>query len=176
MKKVINWKAVFLHWLTENLRRDRKSPYAYKELGIKFDIAHKTIRTHASKGQWQQKLNDKLLEQNQQVIAKVQEQELISEVEVRQRQAMLSREMIDMAMTKLKSIKPHDLTIKQAIDLARLGLMEERKALGLPDKYEVTNLNNSSGDFITVEARIKRFEKIDGLTTQLIEYIGQDCN
>jgi hypothetical protein len=176
MKKVINWKAVFLHWLTENLRRDRKSPYAYKELCIKFDIAHKTIRTHASKGQWQQKLNDKLLEQNQQVIAKVQEQELISEVEVRQRQAMLSREMIDMAMTKLKSIKPHDLTIKQAIDLARLGLMEERKALGLPDKYEVTNLNNSSGDFITVEARIKRFEKIDGLTTQLIEYIGQDCN
>ena len=177
MKKIINWKAVFIHWLTENLRRDLKSPYAYKELGKKFNIAHKTIRTHASKGKWQQKLNDKLKEQNQQIIAKVQEQEIISEAEIRQRQASLSRKLIKKAMAKLDSIAPKDLTIKQAIDLVKLGLTEERKSLGMADKYEVTNLNKPSGDYISVEARIKRFKEIDTLTAKLIEYVGgNDCN
>ncbi len=179
MKKNINWEVVYLHWLTENLRIDRESPYLYKELAKKFNIAEKTVRIHAGKGKWQEKLNEKILEQQQQIISKVQEKEIISEVEIRQRQAQLARKLIEKAMVKINSISPKDLTIKQAIELVKLGMIEERKALGLPDKYEVTNLNKKSGDFLSVEARIKRFEKIDFLTIQLIEYIEKsaiNCN
>ena len=175
-KKIIDWEIAFQHWLSENLKRDRKIPYIYKDAAKRFGVAEKTVRMHASKDNWQQKLNEKLREQNQELISKIQEQELNTEAEIRHRQADLSRKLVDMAMTKLKSICPHELTVKQAIDLARLGLVEERKALGLPDKYEVTNRNQLSGDFISVEARIQSFERIDALSNRLLEYMGKDCN
>lgn len=179
MKKVINWAAVYLHWLTENLRIDRKSPYLYKDLAKKFDIAEKTIRTHASKGKWQNKLNEKLLEQKQEIISKVQKQEVYSEAEIRRNQAEISQKMIDKAIIKLESILPQELTVKQAVELVKIGMVEQRKALGLPDKYEVTNLNKNPEEFLSVEARIKRFEKTDELATQLLNYICENaiqCN
>lgn len=175
-KKIIDWEIVFLAWLTENLKRDRKTPYMYNDVAKRFGVAEKTVRTHASKGNWQHKLNEQLRVQNQDLISKIQEQELNTEAEIRHRQANLSRKMVDMAMIKLTDISPRELTVKQAIDLARLGLIEERKALGLPDRYEVTNRNPSSGDFISVEARIENFERIDTLSSRLLEYMGKDCN
>lgn len=171
MKNKINWDVVYLHWLSENLRIDRVSPYLYKDLAKKFNIAEKTVRTHAAKGKWQNKLNEKLLEQKQEIVSKVQAQQIVSEAEIRLRQAEISQKMIDKAMVKFESISSEDLSVKQAIELIKIGMVEQRKALGLPDKYEVTNLNKNSEEYVSVEARIKRFEKTDELAAKLLDYI-----
>ena len=170
MKKPLNWTAIYLFWLTENLKRDRITPYTLEDVAKKFGAAYKTVRTHAGKEKWHQKLHDKIIKQNQKIITAVQEQEVLSEAQIRSRQAQISRQLLDMGMKKLNTAPIEELTARQAIELVRLGLSEERKALGLPDKYEVTNLNVQDTN-TSVEERINRHTDIEKLTNKLFDYI-----
>ncbi len=172
MKRALNWTAIYLCWLTENLKRDRTTPYTLEDVAKKFGAAYKTVRTHAGKEKWNQKLQAKIIQQNQEVLYTVQEQEVLSEVEIRIRQAQISRQLLDKGMRKLDLVPIEELTVRQAIALVKLGLLEERKALGLADKYEVTNIqDNSGGEYISVEERKLRIKQADTLANQLFEYL-----
>ena len=113
------------------------------------------------------------IEQNQRVMATVQDQEVVTEAERRIRQAQFALKCWLMAEAKLNQIKVEDLTIKQAIELAKLGLSEERKALGFADKYEVTNVQEMpTEEYITVEERKLRIKQTGNLASQLLEYLN----
>ena len=55
--------------------------------------------------------------------------------------------------------------------MAKLGLTEERKALGLPDKYEVAKTHKTEGAHISLEERWKQHEQADLLASKLLDYI-----
>jgi hypothetical protein len=171
MKKKYNWELLYLCWLKKNLEGDLAKPYTYQDLGKEHKIPHKTIRNHAAKEKWQDKLAQEKARIEQEIISTIQSSQITSEAKVRQRQAFDSRKLLDKAMAKLNAVKPEDLTIKQAIELAKLGLTEERKALGLPDRYEVKNINQELPGTISVEKRIKRHERLDSLANSLFDYI-----
>jgi hypothetical protein len=173
MKKKYNWELLYLCWLKKNLEGDLAKPYTYQDLGKEHKISHKTIRNHAAKEKWQGKLAQEQARIEQEIITTIQSSQITSEAKVRQRQAFDSRKLLDKAMAKLNAVKPEELTVKQAIELAKLGLTEERKALGLPDRYEVRNMNQAISGAISVEDRIKRHDRLDSLANSLFEYLNK---
>lgn len=171
MKQTIDWEKVKTDYIRENLRPDKEESFSLKQLSVRWKIAYKTIRNMASKEKWNQHLQDKIAEQNSKVIEKIQDNEIINEVEIRLRQASIARKLQEKAIRRLESVSPEKLSIKEAIELVKLGMVEERKALGLPDKHEITQVIN--GEFPSVEQSINSHRRIELIAVRLMDFIDK---
>jgi len=65
------------------------------------------------------------------------EKQVFDELGLRVRQVSYARAIARMGIEKLRRMKPAQLTVNQALECVRLGLVEERKALGIPEEYRV---------------------------------------
>lgn len=175
MAKIIDWAAVKADYLAENLMLEKQQPFSLKELSIRWKIAYKTIRNKASQEKWNDELQERITQQQLDIIQNVQNSQVESEVEIRQRQAQVTRYLMDKAMKKLISIPPDELTKREAIELIKFSLGEERKALGLADKHEISSTVNS--DTPSVAEIISQHELGEALTGKLLSYLESDpCN
>ena len=93
-----------------------------------------------------------------------------TEIEIRQRQAQIARFLTDKALRRLINLPPEQLTKKEAIELVRLGLGEERKALGLPDKQEVNSTLEIKGQYSVVD-QITHHQLGEALFNKLLEVL-----
>lgn len=169
----IDWTPIKTDFMTENLIRDRQSPFSLKELASKWHLSYRTVRNHAHKEKWGDELRQRVFEMNRKSLDVVQEQRSFDEAEVRTRQADAAREMLDLALSKLRTIRPQDLSKKEAIELLRIGLNEERRALGLADRYELKAQVNSQERYSPVEEMIKGHQQIEILALRLLSSIGE---
>ena len=173
MKKKYNWELLYLVWLQRNLERDHTTPYTYQSFGEDEGIPPKTIRNRASKDKWQDKLDKVRTQIEQNIVSTIQKSKVNTESEIRKRQAVILRTLQEKSLKRLELTKPEDLTLKQAIEIIKFAMPEERKALGLADKYEVTNIQeNSGGDYISVEDRKLKIQHVDTLANQLLEFLN----
>lgn len=168
----IDWVPIKTDFITENLNRDRQSPFSLKELAYKWHLSYKTVRNHAHKEKWGEELRQRVFDLNRRSLDVVQEQRSIDEAEVRTRQADAAKEMLDLALAKLRTLRPQDLSKKEAIELLRIGLTEERRALGLADRYELKAQVNSQDRFSPVEEMIKGHQQIEILALRILTSIG----
>ena len=170
MAKQIIWTTLKSDYFAENMRLDKQQPFTLKELSIRWKIAYKTIRNKASIEKWNDELQERIAEQQSSIIHQVQAVQIETETEIRERQATIARNMVNKAMEKLATVAPEDLTNREAIELAKLGLVEERKALGLADKYEVSKAENSEGG-ATVEELLQRHQMGEALMKKFLTYV-----
>jgi len=118
------------HYLKENLyERDR--PYTLEDVSKHFGVTYGYIRNKASKHKWNVVLHDILMRRQKESASASQELQVVSEVEIRMRQARFARLAMNKAILKIQAIQPDTLTVREAMELLRLGLQEERRALGL---------------------------------------------
>jgi hypothetical protein len=81
---------------------------------------------------------------NAQATEAVKDLSFVSEVDVRLRQANFSRVAVDKAMATICLLNPEDLSAKDAIALLRLGLEQERKAMGIPEVVNIQTIKDAS--------------------------------
>ncbi len=177
MKKKYNWELLYLVWLKKNLDADQAQTYTYRDLGEEYNIPPKTIRNRASVDKWQDKLDRKRSLMENKIISNAQSLHIDSETEIRHRHAQIAKNLMGKAVERIDRTNPEDLTHKQALDILKFALPEERKALGLADKYEFKNTDEKqSGGYLSVEERKRRIQQVDALATQLIDFLESEQN
>jgi len=178
MKK-IDWLVVKKDYFTENLKPEKSQSFTLKELSVRWKIAYKTIRNRASIDKWNDELQRQITDQQIEILQKVQDGMAETEAETRQRQAQVARFLTDKALRRLINLPPDQLTKKEAIELIKLGLGEERKALGLPDRQEVNSTLEIKGQYSVVD-QIAHHKFGEALFAKLIEVLPEtdkeDCN
>jgi hypothetical protein len=108
-----------------------------------------------------------------QIIATIQSSKVNSESEVRKTNAHIARTLRDKALAVIDKRKPEDLTFKQAIEMIKFAMPEERKALGLPDKYEFTSApEDNNQKFMSVEERKEKIHHSEILAEKLFAYLN----
>lgn len=119
-------------------------------------IPYKTIRNRASAESWREHLRQRAIEHSSDVVSRIKASELADEVAVRMRHAEIARRTLNKALQRLETLDPQKLSAKETADLIRLGLSEERKALGLPDYYEVRRDRRDADALGSVDERRER--------------------
>jgi len=160
MKK-LDWQGVKDAWFLKNLEPHRTEFYTLKMLADKFGIPYGTVRNKAAEEGWKQELEERVVSRSKNVLAVAEREHTYSEYETRMRQASIARLLLEKVMCKLDSVLPSELSIRECIDILKVALVEERKALGLPDRY-VQEVPQSVGpdSYETVEDNARRLEKL----------------
>jgi hypothetical protein len=139
----IDWEAAREEWLLRN--NDRRVRYTYGQLATAYGVSERRVKQRASKEKWEMLLEMRRRGIDPQAglpgsaVAELilPEYVVFNELEVRIRQASFARAASALGIERLKIAGVEELTINQAIELLRLGLQEERKALGIPDEFRV---------------------------------------
>ena len=181
MAKQIDWHLVKTDYFVENLHQDKGKPFTLKDLSVRWKIAYKTVRNRASEDGWNDELRDKIAEQQIKILQKVQQQEIETEADVRQRQAQVARYLVDKALLRLVTVAPEDLTKREAIELAKFALGEERKALSITEKGGISPVVEVT-ESQSVAEQMARLQAGDALFGKLLHYLEKtvpskkDCN
>lgn len=150
-KGSIDWGAAKERFVLFNLQARDGSKYSLKQLSIDLKLNYATLRNKASVCKWEEFLNNQIIIRDDSVRTKLIERNKMSldllakdlanrETEIRKKHAILARMMQKAAVDKLSNVKSEDLKVRDAIELLKLGISEERKALGLADRFEFIGL------------------------------------
>ena len=171
--KPVDWSVAKLDYITENLHRaGRGDPYTLKDVAAKWGVSYGQARNIAGRDKWNAELAQREKERNNKALEKVQTYEQFNEAEIRSRQARYSRLAMGKAMQRLAALDPATLTVKEAIELLKLGLVEERKALGLPDAFTFTPPpQNEEGEYGSVIDHVNRQAQLQALGGKLLEFV-----
>ena len=135
------WALIREDYLAQNLRRAKEDPsYTLKQCAEAHGVSYQYIRKVASDQGWADMLRERADELRREALARMQGVALFDELEIRTRQATYARLASSLAYRKLQSLGEADvkaLSIKEAIELMRIGLTEERQALGIGDVVRV---------------------------------------
>jgi hypothetical protein len=114
-------------------------PISLSELAERYGRSHAGLRQAASNGGWSKQAAvavaerearaAETLEERNAVARTMFEQSVEREVDVRRRHAHLARVLQQVALERLLTIRPKELTPSTALALLRVGLEEERAAL-----------------------------------------------
>lgn len=129
----MTWDRLRIEFLTENLSGDRLRAYTLRELCEKYSLNYGSLRNVASSEKWGAQLTEMVKSKRDKSTEVVQAVQMVNEVEVRVRQAQFARLTMNKAILRIQAIDPAKLSVKEAVELLRLGMQEERKALGLVD-------------------------------------------
>jgi len=149
--------------LTTNLNPQNEKPYTLRKVADAWGLQYGTVRNHASNDGWNEELQTAAAKQSAEVVKIAQDHFIYDEVEIRRRQANIAKFAMAKAVERLRNLTLNELSPREAIELLRLGLVEERKALGMPEKYEFATLNDDEADFTIGKAQ--------GLISQIIGLI-----
>lgn len=83
------------------------------------------------------RVTDQLVQRSADAIGLVRQSFATSEAELRERHAKISRDIQGKAITRLNQIPVSKFTAREAIDLLRMGMEQERRALGIPDEQRL---------------------------------------
>ena len=128
------WRELRDEYLNQNLV-PREKPFTLKMLAAAYGMSAGVVRAKAADEKWNKILARRRDELDSNVRDKLADSAVFNEVEVRIRQATYARLAQSKAITKLQMVEPKDLSVNQALLLLKLGLEEERKALGFADKF-----------------------------------------
>lgn len=125
-------------------------PVTLEEFAKQEGINYGTLRNRASKGKWseeaqarlerQEKLvTEKMVERSAAAIDAVRDRLAADEAEVRQRHVRIARNLQAKAYARIRDVATENISVRDAIELLKVGMSEERKGLGLPDEYTVSD-------------------------------------
>lgn len=179
----LDWEDIREEFIEQNLI-ERDTRFTLKQVAAYYGVNYGTLRNRASNEKWADELEQRRASQQRLITEKLREARgVFNEIELRVRQARFAQSMQQKAMLKLTALQPKDFTVKDAIDMMRLALVEERKAVGLPDKYEFTGSTGSGQrdmNLHVLDELIEELEKrigvidgdsveIDGESTEVFE-------
>lgn len=150
-------------------------------LANKYGFNPQTCRNRASTGKWyaeienRRKLREQVLEQqlserSKLALDKLNEDFATSEAAVRKRHATIARGLQVKAVARLREFELKDFKPSDVISLLRLGLEEERFALGLPQVYEAPPAaDEAHAQYKPIAEQLGGHEKVRKIGLQLLK-------
>ena len=171
----INWKKIKADFFAQNLDPMRAKDFTFKDVALKYDLVYDTVRKRAVKEKWNfylKKLQDKIQASTEK---KMVESFTITEVELRLRQQRVSSSMIEKAFAALEAIDPTTISTKDATNLMRLGLTQEREAVGLAQKIDFQNLGQGGErDHESPLEKMAQANRMNQLADSLTQLLSED--
>ena len=134
------WPAVRDHYFQKNLDPNRRRRYTLEETARYFDLSPGVVRNRASKEGWNDELRRLLRDVDVAARQQIRKEAIRTHTDVRRDQAKVSRALYAVAGRCLMRISQrmdedpdYFLPPAMIVRLAHLGLVQERKALGVPD-------------------------------------------
>ena len=171
----LDWNLVREDYFARNLRADGAVPNSLKEVARAWGIAYKTIRNRASAERWNDQLRQRMVQQASAVAQRLQSSELVDEIAVRMRHAMVARYAVDKALQRLETLDPEELSPRDLVELLRLGLTEERKALGIADRLDIAHSEQPSAATLTLGERRDRQRRLEALGNNLLQFMDEQA-
>jgi hypothetical protein len=132
----IDWDLLRMEFFKFNLQPERVSPYTLKDLSEKYGVDYGTIRNQAATEKWRDELKMMIDERREEMKRMILDNSQIEgEIEVRLRQAHVSRLCISKALLALEKLNPDKMKPMEIIMLMDLGLKQERASLGLSETF-----------------------------------------
>lgn len=169
----VDWNLVREDYFARNLRSGRTARSTLKEVAVTWGVPYKTVRNRASSEKWSEQLRDRTVQHATAVATRLHREDVVDETVVRLRHAKTARLAVDKAFARLATIDPDELTVREVVELLRLGLVEERKALGLPEQFEMSGTATREATVVSVEERKDRYRRLATLGASLLTYIQQ---
>jgi hypothetical protein len=138
-----DWLLMKEEWMESHLQ---KKPMNFRQLAEKHKVSWAVVRNKASKGKWVEELEKRLsafdLEVAERmkraataVTEQLQEDFIGNELEIRRRHAKVARGIQGKALQRISTAEISEMRVSDAIALLKLGMDEERRAMGMPDNY-----------------------------------------
>ncbi len=159
-----DWRTIKIDWLAKNLRVGQK-PFTLKQVATKWGVAYGTVKNKAYRDGWRNQLTQAKAERDKRssvIVARYV-------TEVRWLQARLARVAIVKAM---KALKQKDLTVSEAIRLVKLGLEQERRALGIPKLRPPEHHPPTDDEYESVEDKMLRVRKFRDLADRFLKFVS----
>jgi hypothetical protein len=137
VKPTPKWSVIKLDFFQQNTKAGITHKFTLGDLAKKHGLSYGHVRNVASKEHWQDELDELLKDKPKLAIQATKQLAIVNEIEVRLRQATISRKAIDKAIAALDLVPADKLEVKDAINLLKLGLEQERKALGIPEDVRI---------------------------------------
>jgi len=132
-----------------------KKGFNLKHVAEKYGLALGTVRNKASDYHWRDRLRNKIAEINENTADEAKEVLELDITSVRKRQATMARLAASKAAVRLQDLNVKELSVPDLINMLKMGLEQERKALGIPDKVDVRHeFPLEDGEFPTVADHI----------------------
>ena len=133
----LRWEAIKEDYIAQNLTRAKGQPaFNLRKLAEAHGVSYHYVRQIAATQKWNKQLKERIEQRKQEAVANITGVALFDEIEIRTRQATYARLASSLAYQKLSEMTKEDikkLSVRDAIELLRIGLTEERVALGIKD-------------------------------------------
>jgi hypothetical protein len=172
-KVPINWMKLKTQWMAKNLDPGADSPYQLVQLAKDTGINYAHLCDVAWKNGWKKELKEQAAIVAKATMDKLVENASENEGQIRLRQAEIARIAQGKAREALLMIDPSTLEPRDIIKLAALGLIEERKALGFPDRVEFDDLSKpKTDDYESPMEKAANAKALNQLADKLRKKIG----
>ena len=133
----LRWEAIKEDYIAQNLTRAKGQPaFNLRKLAEAHNVSYHYVRQIAATQKWNKQLKERIEQRKQEAVASITGVALFDEIEIRTRQATYARLASSLAHQKLSGMTVEDIkkmSVRDAIELLRIGLTEERVALGIKD-------------------------------------------
>ncbi len=168
-----DWRTIKTDWIAKNLRVGQK-PFTLKQVAKKWNVAYGTVKNKAYRYGWRGQLTESISDRDKRSLKEVRDRAMWDETEVRLRQAGMARVATAKAVEALKYIKASDLSPNEAFRLLKLGLEQERRALGIPNVMPPEHQPPPEDKYgnESVEDRMARVRKYRDLADRLRKFVS----
>lgn len=179
-KSKIDWIMIKEEWFESHLQ---KRGLNFRQLAERNNISWQQVRNKASTEGWTEQLEKRLAAYDLEVAErmkhartavteKLQEEFIGNEFEIRKRHAQVSRGIQGKALQRISSIPIEEMKLSDAIALLKLGMEEERRALGMPNDYVApSEAGKLHPEFKSVADQEKDHAKIAKAAGRLLEIL-----
>lgn len=152
----VTWEDMGHEYLSRNLD-DPKQPFTLMALATKYDIPFTNVKDASYRYHWQEQLSERRLLQRGMIQAQIA-QLVVNEAEVRRRQAEMAETVALRAFQRLCELDPSELSARDARMMLEMGLVQQRKALGMAEAFVFLPGSETAGK--TVQDAIAEHEKV----------------
>lgn len=153
-------------------------------LAEKYGVAAQSVRNKSSKEKWpeaiekirqerEKLLTEKLAERTTLALDQLNQEFATNEAEIRKRHALMARGLQVRAVKRLKEIPLEQFSPRDALFMLKLGIEEERRAIGLPDSYVPPPEADSNAEYRTVAEQVGGHKKVQALGLKLLAALRQ---
>ena len=168
-----DWGTIKIDWLAKNLRVGQKR-FTLKQVATKWGVAYGTVKNKAYRDGWRGQLAEYISDRDKRALKEVRDRARWDETEVRLRQAGMARVAMAKGVEALKYIKASDFSPNQVSRLLKLGLEQERRALGIPDVMPPEHQPSPEDKYgnESVEDRMARVRKRRELADRCLKFVS----
>ena len=176
----LTWRELRERFISRRVRGEKVTLAQFAE---EEKISLSYLRQICHKGKWMEEVASRIermdadivevtIQRSRNSTSEVQAQPNNDEVSVRSNHVKIARILQAKALRRLRTIPFEQLSPRDALEMLKVGMTEERRGLGMPDLAAVHMTRSEiEAGFKSVEEHIKENAKLRNLGVQLLGYI-----